>query len=253
MQVFTSPPPSLSTPFPISRILSNTSSALISLSPPFRASFIVRKSNHGLRFKGHSRCTAEVNWSSTAAEVNGAVDSSSDFSASVSRTAIDWDSARTYKDFGLTFEGKVEGRNRGGLKVRFNSLMGFLPFSELCSSRFCGEKVYDLEEIAQSLVGAVIALKVLDVDEGEKRLIFSEAQATFNEYKESINVGDTFDGRVGPVRDFGAVVYLRFPDGNYYLRGLLHKSEISWDFVQNPGDFLNVDDIVRVKVISIDR
>lgn len=171
----------------------------------------------------------------------------------MSRTAVDWDSARTYKDFGLTFEGKVEGRNRGGLKVRFNSLMGFLPFPELCPSRFFGETMYDLQQIAQSLVGSVIALKVLDVDEGEKRLIFSEAQATFNEYKDSINVGDTFDGRVGPVKDFGALVYLRFPDGNYYLKGLLHKSEISWDFVQNPGDFLNVGDIVRVKVISIDR
>ncbi|GAB2227875.1 hypothetical protein Droror1_Dr00009703 [Drosera rotundifolia] len=253
MRIFTAPSSllSLPTPFPLSRISSNISSAPTSL---FHDPRSLGKSNHGLRFRGHSRRASEVNWSSTADEVNGAVDdSSSDFSASASRTAVDWDSARTYKDFGLTFEGKVEGRNRGGLKVRFNSLMGFLPFPELCPSRFCGETVYDLQQIAQSLVGSVIALKVLDVDEGEKRLIFSEAQATFNEYKDSINVGDTFDGMVGPVKDFGALVYLRFPDGNYYLKGLLHKSEISWDFVQNPGDFLNVGDIVRVKVVSIDR
>ncbi|KAL9255391.1 Small ribosomal subunit protein bS1A-like protein [Drosera capensis] len=228
MQNFTAPSSllSLPTPFPLSRISSNTSSAPTSL---FHDPRILGKSNHVLRFRGHSRRADEVNLSSTADEVNGAVDdSSSDFSASVSRTVVDWDSARTYKDFGLTFEGKVEGRNRG-------------------------ETGYDLQEMAQSLVGSIIAMKVVDVDEGEKRLIFSEAQTAFNEYKDSINVGDTFDGRVGPVKDFGAFIYLCFPDGNYYLKGLLHKSEISWDFVQNPGDFLNVGDIVRVKVISIDR
>lgn len=41
--------------------------------------------------------------------------------------------------------------------------------------------------------------------------------------------------------------------GSYSLTGLLHISEVSWDLVQDIGDILNVDDEVRVKVISIDR
>lgn len=41
--------------------------------------------------------------------------------------------------------------------------------------------------------------------------------------------------------------------GFYRLTGLVHISEVSWDLVQDIRDILNVDDEVRVKVISIDR
>lgn len=41
--------------------------------------------------------------------------------------------------------------------------------------------------------------------------------------------------------------------GNYYLTGLVHVSEVSWDLVQDASDVLTEGDEVRVKVISIDR
>lgn len=41
--------------------------------------------------------------------------------------------------------------------------------------------------------------------------------------------------------------------GSYYLTGLVHVSEVSWDLVQDVRDFLNEGDQVRVKVIHIDR
>lgn len=41
--------------------------------------------------------------------------------------------------------------------------------------------------------------------------------------------------------------------GNYYLTGLVHVSEVSWDLVQDASDVLTEGDEVRVKVIAIDR
>lgn len=41
--------------------------------------------------------------------------------------------------------------------------------------------------------------------------------------------------------------------GSYHLTGMVHVSEVSWDFVQDIRDFLSEGDVVRVKVIHIDR
>jgi len=41
--------------------------------------------------------------------------------------------------------------------------------------------------------------------------------------------------------------------GLYYLSGLIHISEVSWDVVQDARDFLREGDEVRVKVIAIDK
>jgi len=55
--------------------------------------------------------------------------------------------------------------------------------------------------------------KVIDVDEEEQKLLFSEKKAIWAKYSGKINEGDVFDGRVGMVHDYGAFVNLRFPDG----------------------------------------
>lgn len=41
--------------------------------------------------------------------------------------------------------------------------------------------------------------------------------------------------------------------GCYYLTGLVHVSEVSWDLVQDVRDILNEGDGVKVKVIQINR
>jgi ribosomal protein S1 len=45
--------------------------------------------------------------------------------------------ARTYNGSGFIYEGRIEGYNGGGLLVRFYSLVGFLPFSQLSPSHSC--------------------------------------------------------------------------------------------------------------------
>uniref|UniRef100_A0A6V7QST5 S1 motif domain-containing protein n=1 Tax=Ananas comosus var. bracteatus TaxID=296719 RepID=A0A6V7QST5_ANACO len=167
--------------------------------------------------------------------------------------AADWRAARTYKESGVIFEGKVEGSNNGGLLLRFYSLLGFLPYPLLSPSHSCRDPLRTIQETAKDLVGSSIAVKVIEANEEEKKLIFSEKDASWSKYSSQVKIGDVFDAVVGSVEDYGAFAHLRFPDGRYHLTGLVHVSEVSWDLVQDVRDFLNEGDQVKVKVINIDR
>ncbi|KAK6279340.1 hypothetical protein POUND7_019607 [Theobroma cacao] len=208
------------------------------------------------------------------------------------RRSADWKAAKAYSHSGFIYEGRVEGFNGGGLLVRFYSLVGFLPFPQLSPSHSCKglfkrilrqlrrytsgkyvsakfevacDDLFILEygsleeprktihQIAKSLVGALLSVKVIQADEETRKLIFSEKEAVWSKFSTRINVGDIFAGRVGSVEDYGAFVHLRFPDGLYYLTGLVHVSEVSWDLVQDVRDILTEGDDVRVKVVNIDR
>ncbi|XP_052188832.1 uncharacterized protein LOC127799128 isoform X2 [Diospyros lotus] len=173
------------------------------------------------------------------------------------RRSADWKAAKAYHERGFIYEGRIEGCNGGGLLVRFYSLVGFLPYPQLSPSHSC--KAFNVEpnkgirEIAKALTGSLISVKVIQADQENRKLIFSEKEAVWSKFSQQINVGDIFEGRVASVEDFGAFVHLRFPDGCYYLTGLVHVSEVSWDLVQDVRDILTEGDEVRVKIIKIDR
>ncbi|XP_078447202.1 nucleic acid-binding proteins superfamily [Wolffia australiana] len=169
------------------------------------------------------------------------------------RRSADWKAARAYKESGLIFDGRVEGSNNGGLLIRFYSLLGFLPYPLMSPSHSCKEPQKSIQDIAKGLIGSYISVKVNQASEEEKRLIFSEKEAIWSKYSSQVNVGDIFNAKVGSVEDYGAFIHLRFPDGCYYLTGLVHVSEVSWDLVQDVRDFLMEGDEIKVKVIQIDR
>ncbi|KAI0530698.1 hypothetical protein KFK09_000245 [Dendrobium nobile] len=169
------------------------------------------------------------------------------------RRSADWRAARTYKESGVIFDGKIEGSNAGGLLIRFYSLLGFLPYPLLSPSHSCRDPGKSIQGIAKDLVGSSISLKVIEANEEEKRLIFSEKDANWSKYSSQVKVGDVFDARVGSVEDYGAFVHLLFPDGHYHLTGLVHVSEVSWDLVHDVRDILREGEQLKVKVIHINR
>ncbi|THU48656.1 hypothetical protein C4D60_Mb06t01290 [Musa balbisiana] len=169
------------------------------------------------------------------------------------RRSADWRAARAYKDSGVLFDGKIEAFNNGGLLIRFYSLLGFLPYPLLSPSHSCKDPSRTIQDIAKDLVGSSISVKVIEANEEEKKLIYSEKDAAWSKHSSQINVGDVFDGRVGSLEDYGAFVHLRFPDGSYHLTGLVHVTEVSWDLVQDVRDFLHEGDEVKVKIIQIDK
>ena len=65
---------------------------------------------------------------------------------------------------------------------------------------------------------------------------------------EDLNEGMVLTGTVRNVIDFGA-----FVDIGVKHDGLVHISEMSNSFVKNPSDIVSVGDIVKVKVIGIDK
>lgn len=120
-------------------------------------------------------------------------------------------------------------------------------------SHSCRDPQKSIQDIAKDLVGSSISLKVIEVNEEEKRLIFSEKDANWSKYSSQVKVGDVFDARVGSVEDYGAFVHLLFLDGHYHLTGLVHVSEVSWDLVHDVRDVLNEGEQLKVKVVHINR
>jgi polyribonucleotide nucleotidyltransferase len=63
-----------------------------------------------------------------------------------------------------------------------------------------------------------------------------------------VEVGKTYEGKVARLMDFGAFVTI-LPGKD----GLVHISQISDEHVDKVSDKLNEGDVVRVKVLEIDR
>ena len=64
---------------------------------------------------------------------------------------------------------------------------------------------------------------------------------------EDLKVGMILNGTVRNISDFGA-----FVDINVHQDGLVHISQIANKFIKHPSEVLSINDIVKVKVISVD-
>ena len=143
--------------------------------------------------------------------------------------------------------------NRGGLLVEYDGIRGFLPVSQLSAEHYPRVGSSDKDEILQrlnGLVGQAIRVRILDADKKTNKLIFSEKEAIKDGLTErfaKLAVGDVVKGVVTGVVDFGAFVNV---EG---IEGLIHISEISWERVSNPGDYVKVGDTIEAKIIAIDK
>lgn len=143
--------------------------------------------------------------------------------------------------------------NRGGLLIEFEGVRGFLPVSQLSAEHYPRVGSADKDEILQrlnALVNQTLSVRILDADRKTNKLIFSEKEAIKDGLAErfsSLKVGDTVTGVVTGVVDFGAFVNV---DG---IEGLVHISEISWERVNNPADYVKVGQTIEAKIISIDK
>jgi small subunit ribosomal protein S1 len=128
-----------------------------------------------------------------------------------------------------------------------------LPVSQLSPTHYPrvagGEKSKILEKL-KTLVGVSMDVKILDVSEGEEKVVVSE-KAVWETKQESVlakyKIGDRVEGAVTAVTDFGA--FVRFDEN---LEGLVHISEIAWQRIDHPRDVLKVGDQVRAEIINIE-
>lgn len=143
--------------------------------------------------------------------------------------------------------------NKGWLLVDIDGLKGFIPVSQLTPlhyPRVEGADPSKILEHLEGLVGEEFKVRVINVDEAGKKIIFSE-KAAISENREkalgSLKVGDVVEGTVSGILTYG--LFITF-DG---LEGLVHVSEIDWGHVNNPSKFAKVGQKIKVKVIGLDN
>lgn len=162
----------------------------------------------------------------------------------------DWEKARELLTSQDAVDVKVSGYNKGGALVRWNRLEGFIPSSHLVSTNLS----VDRKEAMTQLIGNTLGVKVIEVDQDRRRLIFSEREAQ-KEWRAKrkakllaeLNVGDVVNGVVTGLRDFGAFVNIGGADG------LIHVSELAWHRVDHPRDILHIGEEIEVYVLNLDR
>ncbi len=164
-----------------------------------------------------------------------------------------WDEVATKLESGEIVTVTPYDANRGGLLAEYEGVRGFLPVSQLSAEHYPRVGSSDKDEILQrlnTLVNKEIRVRILDADRKANKLIFSEKEAIkegLAERFEKLSVGDTVKGIVTGVVDFGVFVNV---EG---IEGLIHISEISWERVNNPSDYVKVGQTVEAKIIAIDK
>lgn len=164
-----------------------------------------------------------------------------------------WDEVVTIKESGDVIDVSPYDANRGGLLVELEGVRGFLPVSQLSAEHYPRVGGADKDEILQrlhSLVNKKIKVRILDADRKANKLIFSEKEAIkegLAQRFEKLAVGETVKGVVTGVVDFGVFVNV---DG---IEGLIHISEISWERVNDPSDYVKVGQAVEAKIIAVDK
>jgi small subunit ribosomal protein S1 len=161
----------------------------------------------------------------------------------------DWLRARDFLESEEIVEARVQDLNRGGVVVPFGRLRGFVPNSQLVSIPR-GLRGNRLREIKSALVGQVLSLVVIEVNQRRRRLVLSERPARRRmrqKLLQELTKGGVRTGIVRNLVDFGAFVDLGGLDG------LIHISELDWKHVDHPREVLSVGDKVEVYVLDVDR
>jgi small subunit ribosomal protein S1 len=170
-----------------------------------------------------------------------------------------WRAMQERFEAGEIVEARVIDHNKGGLIVDLG-VRGFVPISQIVDfpRRPRDEQPRDAaQEIAEKLqpfVGRTMRLKILEVNRKANRLILSEKVAVYEERREkrdelfsSLHVGQKVQGQVRSIAPFGVFIDLGGIDG------LVHKSELSWNKVNNPDTAYQLGEEVEAEVIDINH
>jgi small subunit ribosomal protein S1 len=164
-----------------------------------------------------------------------------------------WDEVVAKLESGEIIEVTPYDANRGGLLVEYEGVRGFLPVSQLSAEHYPRVGSNDKDEILQRLnvlINQALKVRILDADRKANKLIFSEKEAVKEGLAarfEKLAVGDSVKGVATGVVDYGIFVNV---EG---IEGLVHISEISWERVNNPSDYVKVGQTIEAKIIAIDK
>ncbi|MEW5948087.1 MAG: 30S ribosomal protein S1 [Thermodesulfobacteriota bacterium] len=155
-----------------------------------------------------------------------------------------WDTIEQNFSEGSSIEGKIVGKVKGGFNVDIG-INAFLPASQA-----------DLRPIkdTESLIGNKYRFRILKINRDRSNVILSrrallneERKALKNKTLSTIAEGQTVEGKVKNITDYGIFVDLGGIDG------LLHITDMSWGRVEHPSSVYRPGDAIKAKILSVDR
>ena len=141
--------------------------------------------------------------------------------------------------------GQITDRVRGGFTVDLDGIPAFMPSSQLdinpvkdvnaLMNKPMEFKIIKMDKLRANLI--VSHRAILEGDRAEKR----------DEIIKNIKIGDTMEGIIKNITDYGVFIDLGGVDG------LLHITDISWKRVSNPNELFQIGQKITTKVINFDK
>jgi small subunit ribosomal protein S1 len=143
---------------------------------------------------------------------------------------------------GVSVEGTIVGRVKGGLAVELLGAVAFLPGSQV--------DIHPVRDITP-LLNVPQLFKIIKMDKARnnvvvsRRIVIEESRAGAREETMSkLAEGQIIKGVVKNITDYGAFIDLGGVDG------LLHATDISWKRVAHPSDVIAVGEELEVQVLK---
>ncbi len=140
---------------------------------------------------------------------------------------------------------KVTKIVKGGLLANLGCLNCFIPASHVSLKRNVNLKNY---------LGKFLDVMVIELDKKSKNIVVSrkffeleEKEKRKEQVLESLEEGKIVKGRVSSITKFGVFVDLGGIDG------LIYPENLSWGWVKDPREVVNVNDEIKVKVLKLDK
>lgn len=161
-----------------------------------------------------------------------------------------WEVIKAAKESGEMLTGKVKEiikneKGYAGVIALYGPNKVFIPASQTGVPK--GEEL-------EALKGQEVSFKIIDINEQRKRAVASikasnriSRKEAAEEFYNSVNVGDKFEGTVRAIMSYGVFVNLGPVDG------MLHITEISWGRLKKPSEVFAEGDTVNVFIKEIDK
>lgn len=142
------------------------------------------------------------------------------------------------------FSGVVKKIMDFGVFVNIGAVDGLVRIEDLS-----WEHVARAEDIVSE--GQEVSVYVIEVDRAKKKIrlgMKDRSMDPWNSVEKDYTAGETYEGKVMRIKDFGAFVAL--PTG---VEGLIHLSQISDKHIKSPEEVLKVGDVVNVRVLEVNK
>ncbi len=156
-----------------------------------------------------------------------------------------YDEVKEAADTGATVSGVVTNVIKGGVIVVVSGMRVFVPASQT------GIRA---EASLDQLLKQTVNLKIIELNEQRKRAVGSIRRVAAEEraakraaFFETAEVGQTVEGEVKSITDYGVFVDVGGVDG------LVRKADLTWARIKHPSEVVSVGDHIEVTIKDVDK